>query len=380
MSSRPRNPSPPSFLGTSGGGDTPTPPSKPQHQEEQFYRSFLPHLSEADCGTGVGSSMYFDEFGTFLSENEHRPEESEDSDRSPEISLQDALALPIPLLITPRASEPELHAAPGRTRTRVPARLLRWRGISGAGPAMGVTVHSHENREQELPELSWHSLDADPFRCSPPPSVPTEEREAGGGGYEDTASSRRVDATFRWSNASLEMEPPPQAHAPTLPFATLTALTKRLRVQGRALLRKSRSNMLLPRPRLPGQSAPSPTVPLLRVLPPPPQTTTSREDVFELGDGDGCVQRIGLGIGFSLPRRNPSPKLAVAIQPVYARREYGEEAAPAGCYAGLGGRRGRKNATQQQLEQLVGTDKPMPSRQRCESGPGPSSPLDLGGG
>jgi hypothetical protein len=383
MSGRPRNPSPPSLLGTSGGGDTPTLPSKQQYQEEQFHRSFLPHLSEADCGTGVGSSMYIDEFGTFLSENEHTAEESEDSSRSPEISLQDALALPIPLLVTPRASEPELHAAPGLTRTRLPARLLRWRSSSGAGPAMEA-IHSPENREPELPELSWHSLDADPFRCSPPPSVPTEEREAGGRVCEDTASSRRVDATFRWSTASLEVEPPPRAHAhphtPTLPFATLTALTRRLREQGCALLRKSRSNMLLPRPRLPGPSALSPAIPLLRGQPPPPQTATSREEVFELGDGDGCVQRIGLGIGFSLPRRNPSPRLAVALQPVYAKREYSEEAGSAGCYAGLGGRRGRKNTTQQQLEQLGGTDRPTQSRQQCESGPGPSSPWDLGGG
>ena len=366
MSGRPRNPSPPSLLGTSGGGDTPTLPSK---QQQQLHRSFLPHLSETDCGTGVGSSTYIDEFGTFLSQNEHKPEESEDSRWSPEISLQDALALPIPLLITPRASEPELHAATGLTRTRLPARLLRWRGSSGAGP-----VHSPENREQELPELSWHSLDADPFRCSPPPSVPTEDREAGG--CDDTASSRRVDTTFRWSTASLEMEPPLRAHAPTLPFATLTALTRRLREQGRALLRKSRSNMLLPRPRLPGPSAPSPTIPLLRAPPPPRHTATSREEDFELGDGDGCVQRIGLGIGFSLPRRNPSPRLAVALQPVYVRREYSEEAVPAGCYAGLGGRRGRKNVRQQQLERLGGTQ----SRQRCESGPGPSSPWDLGRG
>lgn len=383
MSGPPRNPSPPSLMGTPGEGDTPTLRSQQQHREEQFHRSFLPHLSEPDCGTGVGSSVCIDEFGTFLSENEHEREETEDSGRSPEISLQDALALPIPLLITPCASEPELHAAPGLTRAR---RLLRWRSSSGAGAAREVAVHSHENREQETPELSWHSLDADPFRCSPPPSVPTEEREAGGSGCEDTASSRRVDTTFRWSTASLEMEPPlrahehdfrgrnAHAHAPTLPFATLTALTRRIREQGRALLRKSRSNVLLPRPRLPSPSVPSPTIPLLRAPPPPPHTDTSREEVFALGHGDGCVQRIGLGIGFSLPSRNPSPRLAVALQPVYARREYSEEAVPAGCYAGLGGRRGRKNATQQ----LGGTDRLTQSRRRYESGPGPSS--DLGGG
>ncbi|KAF8261532.1 hypothetical protein EI94DRAFT_794953 [Lactarius quietus] len=370
MSGRPRNPSPPSFLGTPGGGDTPTLQS---HQKEQFNRSFLPHLSEAGCGTGVGSSIYIDEFGTFLSENEHRLEESDDSAMSPEISLQDALALPIPLLITPRASEPELHGAP-LTRARLPSRLLRWRSSTGPGAAREVAAHSNE---QESPELSWNGLDADPFRCSPPPSVPTE---ADGGGCEDRASSRRVDTTFRWSTASLEMEPPlrahegdcrgrnAHAHASTMPFATLTALTRRLREQGRALLRKSRSNMLLPRPRLPSPSAPSPTIPLLHV-PPLPQTVTSREEVFTLGDGDGGVQRIGLGIGFSLPSRNPSPRLAVALQPVYARRGYNEEAVPAGCYAGLGGRRGRKNVTQQPLELLGGHNR---CRQQCES-------LDLDG-
>ncbi|KAI9436128.1 hypothetical protein BJY52DRAFT_1230550 [Lactarius psammicola] len=177
---------------------------------------------------------------------------------------------------------------------------------------------------------------------------------------------RAYEHDFRGRNA--------HAHAPTLPFATLTALTRRLREQGRALLRKSRSNVLLPRPRLPSPSAPSPTVPLLRAPPPLPQTTTSHEEVFALGDGDGGVQRIGLGIGFSLPSRNPSPRLAVALQPVYTRREYNEEAVPAGCYAGLGGRRGRKNATQQ----LGGADRPTQTRQRCESGPGPSSYLGRG--
>ena len=388
MSGRPRNPSPPSFLGTPGGGNTPTLQSHQQYQEEQFHRSFLPHLSETGCGTGVGSSIYIDEFGTFLSENEHRLEESEGSGISPEISLQDALALPIPLLVTPRASEPELHAAP-LTRARLPSRLLRWRSSSGPGAAREVAVDSYENQEQESPELSWHGLDADPFRCSPPPSVPTEEREAGGGVCEDRASSRRVDTTFRWSTASLDMEPPLRAHEPdfrgrnahahaqTLPFATLTALTRRLRDQGRALLRKSRSNILLPRPRLPTPSAPSPTIPLLRVPPPHPQTATSREDIFTLGDGDGGVQRIGLGIGFSLPSRSASPRLAVALQPVYARREYREEAVPAGCYAGLGGRRGRKNAPQQQLKQLGATNKPTQSMQQCESGPGRSSSWEL---
>jgi hypothetical protein len=384
---RPRNPSPPSFLGTPGGGDTPTLQLHQQHQEERFHRSFLPHLSEAGCGTGVGSSLCIDEFGTFLSENEHRLEDSEDSGMSPEISLQDALALPIPLLITPRASEPDFHAAPF-TRARLPSRLLRWRSSSGPGAAR-VTVHSHENREQESPELSWHGLDADPFRCSPPPPVPTEERVAGGGGCEDGASSRRVDTTFRWSTASLEMDPVLRAHeqddqsrnayapAPTMPFATLTALTRRLREQGRALLRKSRSNMLLPRPRLPSPSAPSPTIPLLPVPMPLPQAVTSREDVFTLGEGDGGVQRIGLGIGFSLPTRNSSPRLAVSLQPAYARREYSEEAVPAGCYAGLGGRRGRKHTPQQRLEQLGGTNR---RRQRCESGPGRSSSWELGRG
>ncbi|KAI9432607.1 hypothetical protein H4582DRAFT_2192282 [Lactarius indigo] len=381
-SGRPRNPSPPSLLGTLSGGDTPTLRSQQQHQEE---RSFLPHLSEAGCVTGVGSGLCIDEFGTFLSENEHDREESEDSSRSPEISLQDALALPIPLLITPRASEPELHATQGLTRARLPARLLRWRSSSCAGAEREVAVHPRGNGEQESPELSWHGLDEDPFRCSPPPSVPTEERETGG--WEDTASSRRVDTTFRWSTASLEMGPSHEhdfegrkahAHPPTLPFASLTALTRRLREQGRALLRKSRSNVLLPRPQLPSPSAPSPTIPLLRAPPPLPQTATSREEIFALGDGDGGVQRIGLGIGFSLPNRNPSPRLAVALQPVFARREYSEEAAPAGCYAGLGGRRGRKNATQQQLEQPGGADRTTPCRQRRESGPGPSSYLGRG--
>ncbi|KAH9043891.1 kinase-like domain-containing protein [Lactarius pseudohatsudake] len=378
-SGRPHNPSPPSLLGTLSGGDTPTLRSQQQNQEE---RSFPPHLSEAGCGTGVGSSLCIDEFGTFLSEDVQGWEESEDSSRSPEISLQDALALPIPLLITPRASEPELHATPGLTRARLPARLLRWRSSSCAGAAREVAVHSRENGGQESPELSWHGLDEDPFRCSPPPSVPTEERETGG--WEDTASSRRVDTTFRWSTASLEMEPSHEhdfggrkahAHPPTLPFATLTALTRRLREQGRALLRKSRSNVLLPRPRLPSPSVPSP---LLRAPPPPPRTATPREEIFALSDGDGGVQRIGLGIGFSLPSRNPSPRLAVALQPVFARREYSEEAVPAGCYAGLGGRRGRKNATQQQLELPRGTDRPTQSRQRCESGPGQSSYSERG--
>ena len=387
ISGRPRNPSPPSFLGTLGGGDTPTFQSHQTHQEEQFYRSFLPHLSEAGCGTGVESSLCIDEFGTFLNENVHRLDNSENSGMSPEISLQDALALPIPLLITPRASEPDFYTVP-LTRARLPSRLLRWRSSSGPGMAREITVHSHENREQESPELSWHGLDADPFRCSPPTSVPTEEREAGGGGCEDRASSRRVDTTFRWSTASLEMGPPmraheqdnrnrtPHAHTPMMPFATLTALTRRLREQGRALLRKSRSNMLLPRPRLPSPSTPLPAIPLLLVPPPPPQTVTSREEVFMLGVGDGGVQRIGLGIGYSLPTRNPSPRLAVALQPAYARREYGEEVIPAGCYAGLGGRRGRKNTTQQQLEQLGGTNR---CRQRRESGPGRSS-WELGSG
>jgi hypothetical protein len=382
---RPRNPSPPSFLGTPGGGGTPTFQSHQQHQEGQFHRSFLPHLSEAACGTGVGSGLCIDEFGTFLSENEHGLEDSEDSGMSPEISLQDALALPIPLLITPRASEPDFHAAPF-TRARLPSRLLRWRSSSGPGAAREVTVHSHENRGQESPELSWHGVDADPFRCSPPPPVPTEEREAGGGGCEDRASSRRVDTTFRWSTASLEMDTTlrahehdnrsSSAHAP-MPFATLTALTRRLREQGRAFLRKSRSNMLLPRPQLPSPSAPSPMIPLLHVPPPPPQTVTSREEVLTLGEGDGGVQRIGLGIGFSLPTQNPSPRLGMALQPAYARRGYSEEAVPAGCYAGLGGRRGRKNTTQQQLEQLGGTNR---CRQRCESGPGRSSSWELGRG
>lgn len=384
ISGRPRNPSPPSFLGTPGGGDTPTLQSHQQHQEEQFYRSFLPHLSEAGCGTGVESSLFIDEFGTFLDDNVHRLEDNEDSGMSPEISLQDALALPIPLLITPRASEPDFHTVPF-TRARLPSRLLRWRSSSVPGVAREITVHSHENQKQESPELSWHGLDADPFRCSPPTSVPTEEREAGVG--EDRASSRRVDTTFRWSTASLEMNPSMQAHeqdnrnrnahahVPTTPFATLTALTRRLREQGRALLRKSRSNMLLPRPRLPSPSTPLPAIPLLFVPPPPPQTVTSREEAFMLGEGDGGVRRIGLGIGFSLPTRNPSPRIAVAIQPAYARREYSEDVIPAGCYAGLGGRRGRKNNTQQQLEQL-GTNR---CRQRCESGPGRSS-WELGSG
>ena len=379
ISGRPRNPSPPSFLGTPGGGDMHTLQSHQQHQQEQFHRSFLPHFSETGCGTGVGSSMCIGEFGTLFSENEHRPEESEDSGMSPEISLQDALALPIPLLVTPRVSEPELHTAP-LTRARLPSRLLRWRSSSGPG----VAVHSHEDQEQESPELSWHGLDADPFRCSPPSSVPTEDREASGGGCEDRASSRRVDTTFRWSTASLEMEPPLRsrehdcrgrnAHTHTLPFATLMALTRRLREQGRALLRKSRSNMLLPRPRLPSPSAPSPTMPLLRAPPLHSQTVTSREEVFTLGDGDGGVQRIGLGIGFSLPSRTASPRLAVALQPVYARREHSEEAVPAGCYVGLGGRRARKNATQEQATRLT------QSRQRCESGPGQSSSWELGRG
>jgi hypothetical protein len=411
---RPRNPSPPSLPGSTGGGDTPT--LQQQQRGAQRNESFLPELSEGDCAIHVGLGVCVDEFGTFISEDEQElvDDSRADPGGSPQISLQDALALPIPLLVTPRTSEPEMRgfSESGGTPSRLPARLFRWRGNSGAGIARDMAVDSHGERDQGLPELSWHGLDADPFRCSPPPSVPTEDRElsSGGGGTEgviceDVASSRRMDATFRWSTASLEMGVPPytmgdqhtHAHAHTMSFAGLSALTRRIREQGRALLRKSHSHIPFPRPRLPGLSSrphsrPPPPSPL-----PPPKAgfATALE-----GGGFGSVRRIGLGIGYSLPspgltpqqaRTTYSPASAPSPASVPPRRcsarEDGKGTVPAGCYAGLGGgRRGKKRGATQQLQQqleeqqqrerLKGADKSgTEGRAVCEPVPG-SSPCD----
>ena len=393
---RPRNPSPPSLLGSPGGGDTPT--LQRQQRDEQITESFLPELSEGDGAIQVGLGVCVDEFGTFISEDEQGlvDDSRADPGGSPQISLQDALALPIPLLVTPSTSELELRgfSESGWTPPRFPARLFRWRGNAGAGITRDVAGDSHGEIDQELPELSWHGLDADPFRCSPPPSVPTEDRElnTGGGGTEDVlcedvASSRRMDATFRWSTASLEMGVPPhamgdqhdQAHAHTMTFAGLGALTRRIREQGRALLRKSHSHISFPRARLLGLSSrPRPHSPL-----PPPMAgfATAIE-----GGGFGSVRRIGLGIGYSLPSPGltpqqargttypPDPACSPHTSVVPPRRsttvrEGGKSqgTVQAGCYAGLGGgRRGKKRGAtkqpqkqveEQQQEGLKGGDK-----------------------
>jgi hypothetical protein len=380
---RPRNPSPPSLPGSTGDGHTPT--LQQQQREEQPNESFLPELSEGDGAIHVGLGVCVDEFGTFISEDEQGSVDDSRADLggSPQISLQDALALPIPLLVTPRTSELELRdfSESGWTPSRLPARLFRWRGNAGAGIARDVAIDSHEERDQGLPELSWHGLDVDPFRCSPPPSVPTEDRElsTGGGGTEevlceDVASSRRVDATFRWSTASLETGVPSHtmgdqqshAHAHPMSFAGLSALTRRIREQGRALLRKSHSHVSFPRPRLPGLSSrPHSHHPPPSPLPPPMAGFATALE----GGGFGSVRRIGLGIGYSLPSPGLTPQQArTTFSPASASsptsvpprrsaaRENGGGRVVAGCYAGLGGgRRGKKRGAtqQQQLQQQV---------------------------
>ncbi len=415
---RPRNPSPPSLLGSARGGDTPTLQLQQQQKEEQLNESFLPELSEGDGAIHVGLGVCIDEFGTFISEEEHGLEEDSRADPgSPQISLQDALALPIPLLVTPRTSELDLRGVSesGWTPSRLPARLFRWRGNAGAGVARDTAVDSHGERYQGLPELSWHGLDTDPFRCSPPPSVPTEDRELGTGGggterevCEDVASSRRVDATFRWSTASLEMGAPPHTtgdqhnhtHAHTMSFTALSALTRRIRDQGRALLRKSQSHMPFQRPRLPGFSSRPRPRPPPSPLPPPMGGFATALD----GGGFGSVRRIGLGIGYSLPSPGLTPQQArntyapacastsasASVAPRrYTAREDGEGTVPAGCYAGLGGgRRGKKRGAtqrvqqvaeeQQERERLEGVHKSgAEGRAGCEPVPG-ASPCDSG--
>jgi hypothetical protein len=401
---RPRNPSPPSLPGSTAGGDTPTLQLRQQQKEEQIHESFLPELSIGDGTIHVGLGACVDEFGTFISEGEHELVEDSDAGVSPQISLHDALALPIPLLVTPRTSELELRGVPasGLTPSRIPARLLRWRSNAGGGIARDAAVDSHGERDQGLPELSWHGLDSDPFRCSTPPSVPIEERETGAGGggtgegvCEDGASSRRVDTTFRWSTASLEMGVPSHtqgyqpnhAHTHTMSFAALSALSRRIREQGRALLRKSHSRIPFPRPRLPGSSSrPYPPAPL-----PPPMGgfATALE-----GGGFGSVRHIGLGIGYSLPSPGLASQQARTIcAPAsprrYTAREDGEGTVPAGCYAGLGGgRRGKKRGGMQQVErleeeqqrgQVEGADKSAADgRPACESASGAASPCDSG--
>ncbi|KAI0005323.1 kinase-like domain-containing protein [Russula compacta] len=397
---RPQNPSPPSLPSSTGGGDTPTLQLRLRQKEEQHHQSFLPELSEGDGTMHVELGICVDEFGRFLSESEQEHELTEDADsgsgESPQISLQDALALPIPLLVTPRASELELRAVPrpgpGWTPSRLPARLLRWRDSTStdASIARDSAVNPHTEREQRLPELLWHGLDADPFRWSPPPPVPTEVRRelgasGGGRGREDVPSSRRMDATFRWSNASLEIGVPPhtpvdghsRAHVHATSFAApLTALTRRIREQGRALLRKSRSNVVLPCPRLSNSSRlyPSP-------LPSPLGSTATLE-----GGSFGSVRRIGLGIGYSLPNPGLTPQKARAtIAPAAAHRhtarEDNEEAVPAGCYAGLGGRRRGKKSAALQLEQQERPEdatKSADGRLVCESASSGASPCDSG--
>ena len=372
--SRPRNPSPPSLLGScTDGGDTFTPRLKPRQKDEQFHKSFLPELNEGDGIVQVGLGVCIDEFGTFLPEQEsHEVTKGHDSDSdpslggSPQISLRDALALPIPLLVTPRASEIDLRAVrgpgtPTPTRTRLPARLLRWRSNSPSpsARAAGDMAALDALCERELPELSWHGLDADPFRCSPDPSFPTDLREEDGAGvgrsgerYEAAVSPRRMDTTFRWNNASAETGVLP--HAPghehervqTMSFATLGALTRRIREQGRALLRKSRSNMLFQHTARLADSSPLPSSPLAA---PMGSIATTPE-----GGGLGSVRRIGLGIGYSLP--NPG-STAVPAQQAHGTLASSsrEGTVPAGCYVGLGGgRRGKKRAAATTTSQPLG--------------------------
>ena len=389
---RPRNPSPPSLPGSMGGGDTPT--LQRQQKEEQVNESFLPELSEGDGAIHVGLGVCVDEFGTFISEDEQGLEDESrvDMGGSPQISLQDALAMPIPLLVTPRTSELDLRgfSESGWTPSRLPARLFRWRGNAGAGIARDVAIDSRGERDQGLPELSWHGLDADPFRCSPLPSVPTEDRELSTGGegtegvlFEDVASSRRMDATFRWSTASLEMGVPPHtmgdqqnhahAHAHTMSFAGLSALTRRIREQGRALLRKSHSHLSFPRPRFPGlTSRAHPHHPPHSPLPPPMAGFATAIE----GGGFGSVRRIGLGIGYSLPSpgltqqqaRSTTCLPASATSPRRsAGREVVQGTVQAGCYAGLGGgRRGKKKSATQQVEQQVEQQQQQQERERVK--------------
>lgn len=338
---RPRNPSPPSLPGsTTGGGDAFTLRSLQGQKDVAFHGSFLPELS-------------VDEFGTFLSENEpHEVAKHPDLDSSgsPEISLRDALALPIPLLVTPRASEIDLRAvrSPGTptptSRLPRPARLFRWANSSCASsPSAAATVNALYERERGLPALSWHGLDADPFRCSPALSAQSEVRDAGdaGGDGEAVAGSRRVDATFRWSSASVEMESPPYAighgheheRERAMSFAGLGALTRRIRDQGRALLRKTRSSVFFPRARLAAGSPP----PLPNLLPPPLGNTVRGLEGGGLG---GSMRRIGLGIGYSLPNPGSTAVPAQQAHGVFAtahRREGRDGTVPASCYAGLGG-------------------------------------------
>ncbi|KAI0307422.1 hypothetical protein B0F90DRAFT_1812912 [Multifurca ochricompacta] len=384
IGSRPQNPSPPSLPSSNGGGDTPK--LKFQQSEEQG-QSFLPQLSETEGTKRIGLGVCVDEFGTFLSEHEREWGQEEESNESPQISLQDALALPIPLLVTPHMCTPPDQGL--SSRSLLPARFFRWRNSStSASTARDTGADSHVEREQELPELSWNGLDADPFRCSPLPSVPTEGQEVGRGGYEDTASSRRVDVTFRWSTVSLEMGLPQRiygnkhAHVHALSFATLTGLTRRLCEQGRTLLRKSRSNVLLPRPRLPSPAVPSASP---ESFPSPPQPLTlSLRTAIGYEENFSGMQRIGLGIGYSLP--SPSPRQGLTAQLAgtictqthsQVARVDSEEAGVAGCYAGLGGRRGKKNMMERQQNQLDGLNQPASDQQGSGSGP-KLSPWDLG--
>jgi len=393
--SRPRNPSPPSLLGScTGGGDTFTPRLQPRLKDAQLHKSFLPELSEGDGIVQVGLGVCVDEFGTFLPEQESHevtkgPDSHSDSSLggSPQISLRDALALPIPLLVTPRASEIELRAGcglgtPTRTPTRLPARL-RWRANSLSPSACAArdvaAVEALCEREQGLPEISWHGLDADPFRCSPDPSFPTELREEDGAGVgrsgercETEASSRRMDTTFRWSNASAEMGVPPHApvheheRAQTVSFATLSALTRRIREQGRALLRKSRSNILFQRTTRLADSSLLPSSPL-------PAPLGSIATTLE-GGGLGSVRRIGLGIGYSLPNPGSTAVPAQQAHDKFRSTSRGGTV-PAGCYVGLGGgRRGKKRAAPATAPQ------PLEGHERDQlEVAGAATPADKGG-
>ncbi|KAI0271704.1 hypothetical protein BC834DRAFT_457492 [Gloeopeniophorella convolvens] len=367
---RPRNPSPPSLPSSAGGGDALARWSH-RHQDE----SFLPRLSEADGATRIGLGVCVSEFGTFLPEHAIAlaPASAEDDDgsdddydgsdsdtSSPDMTLQDALALPIPLLVTPRggANTPDVRAG-GTLRERIPARLLRWRS---SGLRDSLTA-SHGVPNSALPEPTWHGLDADPFRSSPPPAsapplsgLPDDaDADAGEGMGMGGASPQRLDATFRWSTVSLDIGAAPQPRALQVRRAALATLSQRLRERGRALLRHSRSSMLLPRPRLP-------TPP--RVL----RADEGEKEELTLGRG---VRRIGLGIGYSV-----SPPAPPAV-PGYALRE---DAVPAGCYAGLGRR--RKSVGQLRLQLQVraaaGRGESASFLGRSEEGEGEEGVLVLG--